>query len=78
MPSFSFFGGQTEETQYFSVRDAYEPFRLRIRGLLSLVVYGTAFVYIVKVVTDYGATQYANAGLESLKSGNRLGRGKGD
>lgn len=78
MPSFSFFGGNTEETNYVNVRDAYEPYRIQIRSWLVLIVYGVAFVYIVKHVSDYGATQYANSGLEALQSGNRLGRGKGD
>ena len=78
MPSFSFFGGNTEETNYVNVRDAYEPYRIQIRSWLVLIVYGVAFVYIVKHVSDYGATQYANAVLEALQSGNRLGRGKGD
>lgn len=57
MPSFSFFGGQTEEVKYFNVRDAYEPHRLRIRSWLTLVVYGLAFVYIVKSILNYGHTQ---------------------
>ena len=78
MPSFSFYGGNTEQTNYVNVRDAYEPYRIQIRSWLVLIVYGVAFVYIVKYVSDYGATQYANAGLEALQSGNRLGRGKGD
>lgn len=78
MPSFSFFGGNTEQTNYVNVRDAYEPYRIQIRSWLVLIVYGVAFVYIVKHVSDYGATQYANLGLEALQSGNRLERGKGD
>lgn len=78
MPSFLFFGGNTEQTNYVNVRDAYEPYRIQIRSWLVLIVYGVAFVYIVKHVSDYGATQYANSGLEALQSGNRLGRGKGD
>ena len=78
MPSFSFYGGNTEQTNYVNVRDAYEPYRIQIRFWLVLIVYGVAFVYIVKHVSDYGATQYANSVLDALQSGNRLGRGKGD
>lgn len=56
MPSFSFMGGETREQQIFNVRDAYEPYRVKIRSLLALVVYGCGFVYILKTVLNYNAT----------------------
>lgn len=37
--------------------EAYEPYRVQVRGLLLLLAYGMAFVYIVKKVVSYGATQ---------------------
>lgn len=56
MPSFSFYGGQTEKTQYINVRDAYEPYREFIRDGLAFIVYGCAFVYLLKTVLNYKAT----------------------
>lgn len=61
MPSFKFFGVETGEIECLNVMQAYEPYRIQIRGLLALVVYACGFVYIVKVITSYGVTQHANA-----------------
>lgn len=66
MPSFSFFGGQTEKVQYVNVRDAYEPYRIEIRSWLTLVVYGLAFVYIVKHILNYGSTHSDNASIKEV------------
>ena len=74
MPSFSFYGGQTSEQQVVNVRDAYEPYRIKIRSLLSLIVYGCGFVYCVKTVLNYNATA---AGLETAQLHNNS-KGKGD
>lgn len=72
MPSFSFYGGQTEETKYFDVLEAYEPYRIQVRGLLLLIVYVCAFVYIIKLITDYSANVGGSNGLDNIKAGNRL------
>lgn len=72
MPSFSFYGGQTSEQQVVNVRDAYEPYRLKIRSLLGLIVYGCGFVYCVKTVLNYNATA---SGLEQAQAHNSKGKG---
>lgn len=69
MPSFSFFGGKTEKTKYINVLQAYEPYRIQVRGLLLLVVYVCAFVYIIKLITDYKANVDGSNGANNLKSG---------
>lgn len=74
MPSFSFYGGQTSEQQVVNVRDAYEPYRIKIRSLLALIVYGCGFVYCVKTVLNYNATA---AGIETAQLHNNS-KGKGD
>lgn len=56
MPSFSFFGGETEEKQVINVKEAYEPYRIKIRSLLALVVYGCGIVYLIKTVLNYKST----------------------
>lgn len=50
VPSFSFFGGQTEEKQYFDVLNAYEPYRDNVRSKLSLLVYFGASLFLIKKV----------------------------
>ena len=72
MPSFSYFGGQTEKNKYINVLQAYEPYRIQVRGLLLLIVYVCAFVYIIKLITDYKANVDGSNGADNLKSGNRL------
>lgn len=74
MPSFKFFGGQTEEQQVFNVRDAYEPYRIKIRSLLALIVYGCGFVYLIKTVLNYNATA---TGIESAEVQSHL-KSKGE
>lgn len=74
MPSFSFYGGQTSEQQVVNVRDAYEPYRIKIRSLLSLIVYGCGFVYCVKTVLNYNATA---SGIETAQLHNNS-KSKGD
>lgn len=53
--AFGLFQGIETETQYINVLQAYEPYRVQIRGLLYLIVIASAFVYIIKYVTDYKA-----------------------
>lgn len=74
MPSFSFYGGQTEEIQFINVRDSYEPYRLKIRSLLALIVYGCGFVYLLKTVLNYNATA---SGIDHAIIQSHL-KGKGD
>lgn len=71
MPSFNFYGGATEETKYINVLQAYEPYRVQVRGLLLIVVYVCAFVYIIKLITDYKANSDGSNGADNLKTSNR-------
>ena len=65
MVGFGLFSGSSSEVQYINVLEAYEPFRVQIRGLLFLIVIASAFVYIVKHVTDYHAnTSGSNFGVQ--------------
>ena len=57
MPSFSFYGGQTEQTTYINVRQAYEPYRSQIRTGLTYIVYSLGIVYIIKYIVGWGQTQ---------------------
>ena len=68
MPSFSFYGGQTEEVQYINVHEAYEPYRVKIRNMLSLVVYGCGFVFLLKTVLNYNATASGVETVSNIKS----------
>ena len=56
IPSFSYYGGTTEDVTIFNVRDAYEPYRVKIRSLLALIVYGCAFVFLIKNILNYYST----------------------
>lgn len=55
MPSFSYYGGQTEAVTVINVKQIYEPYRENIRGLLALIVYGSGFVFILKHVLNYNS-----------------------
>ena len=52
----------------------------QVRTLLALVVYASAFVYIIKLVTDYKANSSGTfqsgfaIGNDNLKAGNRLNK----
>lgn len=55
---------KTQDYEFTNVLKAYEPYRMSVRTLLTLVVYAMAFVYIIKYFLKYGSTQ----GLNSLNS----------
>lgn len=57
----------TPEIDFTSVRDAYEPYRIYIRGFLLLIVYGLAGVYIVKFILNYGVTDAVNTSVKGGK-----------
>ena len=65
MPSFSFYGGQTQEQRVISVRDVYEPYRVQIRTGLTYIVYGLGIVYIIKYILGWGQTQASTEVKES-------------
>ena len=50
MPSFSFFGGETEEKTYIDVFKAYEPYRENIRDKLSILVYLCGTFVLIKYI----------------------------
>lgn len=62
MPSFSFFGGQTEEKTYIDVFEAYEPYRENIRDKLSILVYLCgAFVLLRHFLGDLSSNSKGNS-----------------
>lgn len=69
MPSFSFYGGQTEKQVFINVRDSYEPYRSYIRTGLEYIVYVLGIVYLIKYVLNWGQTQ---ANIEVEKSGQYM------
>ncbi len=46
---------------------AYEPYRLKVRDGLMLIVYGIGVVYLVKNVLNYGVTQGSDLGISVAK-----------
>lgn len=57
----------TPDVDFTQVRDAYEPYRIYVRGFLLLIVYGMAGVYIVKFILNYGATDAVNVAVRGGK-----------
>lgn len=57
----------TPDVDFTKVRDAYEPYRIYVRGFLLLIVYGMAGVYIVKFILNYGATDAVNVAVRGGK-----------
>ena len=55
MVGFGLYSGTTESVKHINVLQAYEPYRVQIRSLLFLIVVASAFVYIIKYITDYKA-----------------------
>ncbi len=67
MPSFSFFGGQTEEKVYIDVFEAYEPYRENIRSKLSILVYLCGvFVLIKYILGDMSSGSKGNSDGEGV------------
>ena len=68
MPAWSFDLGavkfETQSKQYFNVREAYEPYRIGVRSLLALIVYGLGAVYLVRYFLNYGPTISASKSTE--------------
>ena len=77
---FGLFNNPNTEYQEVNVMQIYEPYRVQVRGLLLLVVYASALVYVVKHITDYKANVAGTFGAgiaqqnDNLKSGNRLNK----
>ena len=65
MPSFSFYGGQTQQQRVVNVRNVYEPYRVQIRTGLTYIVYGLGLVYIIKYILGWGQTQASTEVKES-------------
>ena len=59
---------KTNDYEFTNVLNAYEPYRMTVRTLLTLVVYAMALVYIVKYVLRYGTTQGLNSVESSINS----------
>lgn len=72
VPEFEVFGVTISSSKHIEILELYEPYRIQIRGLLLLVVYACAFVYIIKLITDYKANVDGSCGADNLKAGNRL------
>lgn len=50
----------TDDIEFTGVLDAYEPYRMSIRTLLTLVVYILGLVYLIKYFLKYGETEGNN------------------
>lgn len=47
----------TNDIEFRNVAEAYEPYRMSIRALLTFVVYCLGLVYIIKYFLAYGETE---------------------
>ena len=54
----------TPDVDFTAVRDAYEPYRIKIRSMLALCVYAMSAVYLVKYFIGYGQTQALGRAVE--------------
>ena len=74
IPSFSYSGsggiGVSTSTKEINLTEFYEPYRVYIRGFLSLIVVGLAFVYVIKYVLNYGKTQSGSKVIDYGRGGD--------
>lgn len=59
----------TEGRNLVDVKNAYEPYRIGVRGGILLIIYGLGAVYLIKYFLNYGVTGIAG----SVKTGNKGG-----
>lgn len=68
MKSMGLWSGNKTEYNEVNVLQAYEPYRVQIRGLLFLIVVAMAFVYIAKLVIGYATTSVESDVVSDLKN----------
>lgn len=73
--AFNYNGGiisyNTRTTDLTFILEKYEPYRVKVRNGLMLVVYGIGIVYLVKYVLNYGITQGGNVLINELKNNSK-------
>lgn len=73
--AFNYNGGvieyNTNSTDLTYILEKYEPYRIKLRNGLMLIVYGIGIVYLVKYFLNYGITQGGNIVINELKNNSK-------